>query len=406
VNFIVKDGATNEFTKTVAIIGGQVDVNYRYTKVGDVELSLDQTYKCTNSNSNSTSTPCNVTFADSRFLFSAIPTQISGKPSDQGFNASTLTLQAVETDNITGACIGTFPEGGDIPVNLSYSCDDGICSQAVALTNNATTHNVTTTTKAYTLRFGTDSTTTFSINYADAAQLRLNAQKDLEVEDADGNKETKNLTGQSNAFVERPFGFFIEAKGDTGSSDDGTRPVYKKAGEEFTVELTAVVWQSDDDSGNDGIPDIGADLSDNDKTDNFGNENTPETAIISHQVVAPSPGAGTLTSSAFVFNNGVASNEEVSFSEVGIISLTANLTDGSYLGASDIQGNLSLVGRFIPAYFKQSVNSNGQLKGEHFNGVCENENWVYTGQKNRGRYCICINNRHQGGYSLFNTANN
>jgi MSHA biogenesis protein MshQ len=253
------------------------------------------------------------------------------------------------------------------------------------LVNNASSYDYT----EVPLDFGDDSQNSakYVFKYDNAGSVLLNARYQLP--DEEGNPSGNYITGTSNPIIVRPFGFFIDAKGDTGSSDNGTRPVYKKAGEEFTVELKAVVWQSNDDlfinstfaPGNDGIPDIGADLSNNAVTDNFGNENTPETATISHQVVAPLSGVGTLTSSAFVFNNGVASNEEVSFSEVGIIRLTANLTDRSYLGAGDIQGNLPLVGRFTPAYFQVTSISDGALKATCSTNETLDLPFVYSGQK-------------------------
>ena len=38
-----------------------------------------------------------------------IPTQISGKPSNAGFNAKTIRLQAIRTDTATLACAAAFP---------------------------------------------------------------------------------------------------------------------------------------------------------------------------------------------------------------------------------------------------------------------------------------------------------
>jgi len=367
----------NTTYKTITVSGDSgTTTSYSHTTVGNAALSLDQTYECTNSNG----TPCIVTFTDSAFLFNAIPTQISGKSSDEGFNGTTLTLQAVETDNNTGACIGIFPEGGDIPVNLSYSCDDGACSQAVALTNDVTTHNVSTTLASYPLRFGADSTATFVINYPDAAKLSLNAQKDIEVEDSDGNKVIKDLNGVSNSFVERPFGFFINAI-DNPKAIDYSGGVFKKAGEDFTVELSAVVWQSADDQNNDGVPDIGADLSNNAVTPGFGHESSAETAEVSYANVAPVSGVpGDLAiSETFTFSNGIASDSAVSYAEVGIISFSANLKDNSYLGVGDVQGHEPYVGRFTPAYFTQAVESHGKLNAYHYD-TCIANTWTYAGQ--------------------------
>ena len=73
----------------------------------------------------------------------------------------------------------------------------------------------------------------------------------------------------------------------------------------------------------------------------------------------PSPGIlGTLSSNIFntfslgtSIEQGIATNSNMTYSEVGIISFTANLTDNSYLGADDVVGNEPYVGRFIPDHF-------------------------------------------------------
>ncbi len=378
----VSDAGGVVLNKTVTVVGGEVSVDYIHTIAEVVTLSLDQTFECING----MPTDCDVTFADSGFIFSAIPTQISGKSSGEGFDATILTLQAVETDNNTGACIGAFPDGGDIPVNLSYSCTDGTCTQAVVLTNNNNAYNVTAASALHSLRFTSDSTASFSINYPDAAKLMLNAQKNIEVEDSDGNKVIKDLSGVSNAFVERPFGFYINVLNNpkaTSASGDA----FNKASEDFTVQLKAVVWQSADDGNNDGVPDIGADLSDNTVTANFGKEGSPEKAKVIHALVAPMPGElGNFTiSNEFIFTDGITSDSEVRYSEVGIISLTANLLDNSYLGVSDVQGNAPYVGRFYPDHFVQTIvdGNQGSLIANHDSDLalsCFMLDWVYTGQ--------------------------
>jgi|GEM_PF-3014814 len=356
----------NTVYKTVTVSGSTgTSTSYAHTTLGNASLSLDQTYQCTNTPS---STPCNVDFKDSGFIFSDIPTQISGKSSAEGIDAATLSLQAVETDAETGACVGIFPDNTDVPINLSYSCDSGTCTDDLTLINNNNSHTINSNTASKTLRFSADSTAFFDINYPDAGSLILNAQKLIEVEDSDGNKVVKDLTGSSAAFVERPFGFFISAI-DNPKAQSASDNKYKKAGEDFTVQLSAVIWQSADDQNNDGVPDIGADLSNNAVTSNFGNEAIPETAIIDRGLVAPLPGTlGALTSSTFTFSGGIASDTSIRYSEVGIINLTANLSDGKYLGTSDVQGNEPYIGRFYPDHFVLNVDENGDLAA-----YCDNE---------------------------------
>jgi MSHA biogenesis protein MshQ len=375
--------------KTVTVSGAEgTTTTYPHTTVGNALLSLDQTYKCTNTLGTE---PCIVDFKDSGFLFSDIPTQISGKSSAVGFDATTLTLKAIETDNNTGACVGSFPDGGDVQIDLSYSCDDGSCSEPIILTNNSINASVSQILTPYPLRFGNDSTATFAINYPDAGQLILNAEANVKIKDSagndvldgDGNPTYKNLVGISESFVERPFGFYINVLNNPEAESAGDA-VFKKAGEDFTVELSAVVWQSADDSDNDGVPDLGSDLSDNDITVGFGHESIAETAIIDRGLVAPLPGTlGELVSGEFTFTNGFASDAGISYSEVGIINLTANLSGNSYLGASDVQGNEPYVGRFYPDHFIQTIESGkqGSLIANHNPAAsCTMLDWVYTGQ--------------------------
>jgi MSHA biogenesis protein MshQ len=373
--------------KTVTVSGVLgTSTSYPYTTVGNAALSLDQTYKCTNTLG---TTPCNVVFSDSGFIFSNIPTQISGKPSDVGFDATTLTIQAVETNDDNGACVGSFPDGGDVPINLSYSCDDGFCTEALTFSNNSNSHSVSQIAASYPLHFGANSITTFAISYPDAGKLFLNAEASVKVKDAagndvlDGNGDPifKNLVGSSEPFVERPFGFFINAV-DNPKATDASGATYKKAGEDFTVELSAVVWQSADDLDNDGVPDLGSDLFGNDVTEGFGRESSPETAIIDRGLVAPLSGTlGELVSTEFIFTNGIASDSGISYSEVGIINLTANLSGNSYLETSDVRGNEPFVGRFYPDHFVQTITlgDKGQIVANHA-PTCSILDWVYTGQ--------------------------
>lgn len=61
---------------------------------------------------------------------------------------------------------------------------------------------------------------------------------------------------------------------------------------------------------------------------------------------------------AFTAFTGAVSTSNLSFSEVGIIELVANLADNDYLGSGqDIQGNVQQVGRFTPNHFTLSAPS-------------------------------------------------
>jgi MSHA biogenesis protein MshQ len=154
--------------------------------------------------------------------------------------------------------------------------------------------------------------------------------------------------------VVRPFAFSIESGDPNFNAADASGSAFRKAGENFGVDLRAVLWESGDDIDNDGIPDVAADLTDNTVTPNFGQETTAATVDMSHTLVLPStPGdPGTLSGGAGIggFGSGVTT-ATLSFDEVGIVDLTADLVD--FLGDpnADATGTVSDVGRFYPDRF-------------------------------------------------------
>jgi MSHA biogenesis protein MshQ len=377
--------------KIVSIAGGSSVTNFSYTNsLIPATLSLEEGYTC----QNSTSTSCDVIFSDTGFIIGndskslpVIPVQLSGKPSDIGFNNKSLFLQAVKKDDNTGSCVGVFPENTDVAVNLSYTChaDSSACTNNLTLTNNSKDIPLTNSSAEHKLRFTNDSKAYFSLEYPDAGKIIINAQKNVEVEDSEGNKQIKDFSVSSNAFVVRPFGFQLDFSQDNNKDNALALPpansAFKKAGETFKLTVTAKQWKPNQDDNNDGVPDNFADLSVNDVAGNFKNEQL----TISHELFLPDPltaNLGTLTQeTSESFTNSVVTNS-YNFSEVGIIHLSAKLADGDYLDGGDIQGYIANVGRFTPAYFIQTVNSPGSLTAKHSSiGVCAIENWAYSGQK-------------------------
>ncbi|TWX70672.1 hypothetical protein ESZ36_03135 [Colwellia demingiae] len=379
--------------KTVTVSGDNgTSTSYSYTTIGDAELSLDQTYEC----KETSSTPCIVDFKDSGFIFSDIPMQISGKSSNEGFNATTLSLRAVETNTTTGACINTFPNDTDVGVNLSYSCDGGDCKDLLSLSNNGNSYNLTETATAQDLNFSTDSTAIFTLNYPHAGKFIINAQKDVEVEDSDGSKIIKDFSASSNAFVERPFGIKLDFSNDSNGSkalaessggviDTGGTP-FKKAGESFTLTATAMQWingQDETGAGSvpDGIPDDFVVFNQNTlKAENFEGGGI----TINNDLLLPNPGNNPVLNiiESNSFNASTSSlDNQYSFDEVGIIELNSTLASNDYFGAGDILGKITNVGRFTPAYFTQTVESHGTLNAYHYSS-CDpiTNDWTYAGQ--------------------------
>ncbi len=376
--------------KTITVLNGSTDTTFVYTQANTATLSLDETFECVNGGSSG----CDVAFADTGFRFYSnsvgtnIPTQLSGKFSNIGFNASTLNLQAIQTNPETGACQAAFID--DVTIEMSATCVD---PTACAINKKVVVNNLVSDTSINTLNNGssltynnvdldfgnnTQNSAEFNFYYPEAGQVQLHAR--YNIPDEDGNPTGNYMLGSSNTFVVRPFGFYVELPtNSTATTHLGT--VFKKAGEDFTTTIKAVQWQYGDDTNNDGVPDSNANLSDNVITTNFGSETSSISANISHSLVLPSGGnLGTLTNSNFSgFSNGVASVSDMNYSEVGILDFTANLVGISYLGAGDITGSVANVGRFIPDHFDLSVDKEGSFVAV-CDGISVDMPFAYSGQ--------------------------
>lgn len=203
----------------------------------------------------------------------------------------------------------------------------------------------------------------FSLRTTDVGKYALN------LADTSNSFASTTITGSSSTLVVRPFGIKITVSGNpAASSGSGTR--FRKAGEAFTVLVTAVAWQSADDLDNNGIPDFHNDLDpgnnsnlqDNDPVVSFGKEIPPEGISISSEHLLPTPGtnAGLSGSTNFsAFAAGSASAGNISYGEVGIIEIAARITDNDYMGIGNIRsakiiGKSGRVGRFSPDHFRLS----------------------------------------------------
>ncbi len=426
-NVDVELSVNGSVEQTVTVIGGSSDSSFSYTDVGTATLSLDQTFACENGASSS----CDVEFAATGFRFysdtetNPIPTQLSAKPSNIGFNASTLKIQAIKTNPDSGACEAVLTDA--VNIELAATC---INPTTCLVDNNVQFNEPITDTSTeintldddaslvYTpvaLDFGanTDNAAEFIFTYPEAGQMQLHARYNLP--DVNGDPSGNYIEGSSNNFVVRPLGFLIEVPANPNFVDGTTsdeRTLFGdvdnigviRAGEAFTLNLHAKQWAAGDDEDNDGIadshdadddgrPDDDADadgdgdfdqnvLIDNNNTLNFGNEISPLTVDISVLKYKPNfSNKGDLNNSQLTgFVNGTATREDLSYSEVGLIHLSANITGYSYLGSDDITGDLIHVGRFSPAHFYLEKVDDGILIG-----TCESTNGVlpfaYVGQK-------------------------
>lgn len=182
-----------------------------------------------------------------------------------------------------------------------------------------------------------------------------------------------DINGNAGPLTIRPFGFDIDSDGkraadylddavlNGSAGDDSFAPdadgtTFVKAGEDFNATVRAVIWQASDDADDDGMPDFGADLTNNGKTVSFGQENPSELVDITHLVVLPDPPGNNGTfngGNSLDLNSGAGEiNTVFSWDEVGIINLSASLNDNDYMGSGvDVTSTIENFGRFYPDRF-------------------------------------------------------
>lgn len=366
---------------------GNGAANYAFNSAdnGNVTLRLSNTYIET-VNINVIDTPmsedstedADLAFAASGFQFvsagSSLPvaSQIAGKPSDQS-PAYAIELQAIRTDTATGACEAAFV--GNTAVELAMTCETpGVCAAASGIVNgnSIATGNAGSpgSWTSMNVDFGdnTDDTAPIVFRYDDAGGVKLHARKTL-------SPSGELMTGSSNEFVVRPFGFSVvldegsinninpAASGPAGSG-------FERAGEPFRATVRAVGWQAADDANADGIPDghddadpsNNANLADNFSLPNFAKESTPDTVTLDRTLVAPTGGSNPALTGTLVlggFSSGGTSSNNLRWQEVGVIEISASLGDNDYLGAGAIHGRSGYVGRFVPHHFTTVVDDHG-----------------------------------------------
>lgn len=203
---------------------------------------------------------------------------------------------------------------------------------------------------------GTAPQTTFSLCYPDAGQVQVDTRYDGS--GATGDAGTVLLGNDS--FIAAPHHFTLSniVCGDGGGAFTGCQVAsspyanpgaadasgarFTKAGNPFGMTVTAY-------NTNGAI------------TPNFGKETSPEGVSLTPTMIAdPDLGTtGTISGAFGAFSGGAASGNSFSFSEVGIMTLVAELASASYLGSgikeitTPSSGN---IGRFIPDHFTVTPN--------------------------------------------------
>ena len=352
------NGTPNKF---VTVAGGTTDTSFAYTNVGIAALSLDQAYQC----KNDASTSCDMVFANAgfRFLYGATEsTTIDNQTSGDNFN-EVLQLQAVE--DVSGVCTGLFTGNKVVELsqqNINPGSTTGLNFKINGVTGT-TIDKYPLYTSSVTLNFGTDSKAVIpSPVYLDAGEIRLQVKYD------DG---VVNLVGKSNDFWVSPAKLLVSAKsaGSDINGNSNTSTTIHKAGQPFDFTVTAV-----NALGNTTLNyfpnDIQLLLTRTGPTGGVdGSFNYGNGTLLSQLLATPQNVILT------AFNSGVSFTNSASYSEVGLLSLDLQDVDYGFFG-NTIMGDAINIGRFIPAYFEQSVVEQGSLDG-FCNPIAP---FAYTGQ--------------------------
>lgn len=293
---------------------------------------------------------CSTTFATAGFVVAAVaggspvtlPTLVAGTASP-GY-----VLRAVRSGTTNAACTAALTGAQD--VDWAYECLDPMaCSGANLMSVNGgvatpIARNPDGAVSSYTavpMTFDANGNAPFSFQFADVGQTALHMRKSV---------GAALVSGRSNAFVTRPARFAIAAVQQTVSpfkpnpaASSAAGATFVRAGEAFSATVTAQTS-------------TGA------ATPNFGKEKLAEGVRLTPAVVLPPGGSSGVLSNAVIggasFAGGSATVTNLSWNEVGILTLNPSVADGSYLGAGDVAGPASAnIGRFVPARLALSAAS-------------------------------------------------
>lgn len=312
---------TTTLVNPVTVSSGTViylkDGNVRTDRMaGTSSAASNTTLQCANTSTSAfnATAACDVVFAASGFLVS-LPNHVS-------CDNSTLSIQAVRSSDNAAQCVPAFTGTRSEDISFAYSNPDtGTLVPSVGGTA------ISTTGTSVSLTFDATGTATPSFNYADVGSLSITVAN-----------SSLNMTGSTTAIV-APASFSFSSI--TGG------PI--SAGASFSATVTAL---------NNCVTPAA--------TPNFGKETVPESVTLAlGSRVAPTgandcangPCSGTVTGSVTApWASGAATASNVTYSEVGTMTLLATLTGANYLGSGlSATGTSATVGDFVPARFNTSV---------------------------------------------------
>ena len=355
---VLADGAivaTPTFVGSTTISFNNTDVETVTMSISSPSIAASNPTVCDDGSGSS----CDIVFADAGFRFlsgtsnsSVIPNQTSGI-----VFGDALKVQAVE--NTDGVCTGIFSGNRAIELAQENVNPGGTSGLSFNVDGSPIAKHSGST--SVTLNFDSDSIATIpNPAYLDAGQIRLRANYSV---------GGVNLSGSSNAFWVSPANFVISAQsgGNALNGASASASTTHPAGDNFDFVVSAYNGAS--------TPQI---------TQNYSpgqlqlrlNRTGPTLSVSENGRLNYSASGSVVSSVGASFENvnltnfvsGVSSFSGARYSEVGLINV--DIQDNNYGNEGIIvPANAIDIGRFVPAYFTQTVVDNGSLVANYASGT-------------------------------------
>ena len=398
---VTLDSSAGEWSANpVSFNGGSVDVSLRHTTPDTVMIGAQAVAPMASTParcfySSGVETDCRITFDDFGMFLDGnadapdstnIPTQIAGKPSNVGFNATPQRVRLVRTDMETRACVPGTRSGTLLPIRFAYDlpeaatglADNRMWVEGIGAGTTSATLEAAGEQQAVHLLFDASGNAPFHFAVEDAGRYTLHIEADIPVFDEHGEPTDTWLSREdtSNAFIVRPLAILIDAFDNprAAHANDG---VLRMAGADFLLRAQPIAWTPGaDPDGNGQWGDCG------DPPANPATTRVPtwNATLPGAQLYAPSGGvAGHLhvDDGTVDFSHAAAEGQKLaSYTEVGIFTVrgTTHFPAPTSGTAVTVPVCSYRIGRFVPSHFTLSINT------PLLENTCTSGAFTYSGQ--------------------------
>lgn len=351
-NGAADDGAAT-YTFTTAN-NGSITLSLTNTHADDLTVNVtDVAVPATSS------TSATISFRDSAFVITPDPIQVAGR--NQNMTVRLVTGNSCATDTgYTGPknldawlVLDPADPGGTVPTI------NGVSLPTTMPAPNPGSNNLS---GAAALNF-VNGVASFAMATTDVGRYLLNLRDDTRLY-----ANAVDLGGASSSITTRPFGLGITQikKGATanpgGTASAGTKFIV--AADTFEATVAAYLWSGADDNnvpGGDGVPDTGADITDNSVIARFAWATTLSASTTAGDFTPVGGAVGLLAGSVAIpqasFSGGASTVTDLTYSEVGSMKLRALAQNYLNSAGVNVSGTSPVVGRFAPAHFTLTAGS-------------------------------------------------